>query len=159
MLNFSSPQTELLQNTAFSLLLLEMELPMDGLAAGGAFLCHALANMPQPLRWIWLLPFSALCIYSSPLSVPCSNFPLSKLIFLTFSLHSASYFPVTFSSFPISNDNTGLKRQVYSQLFSAYLSTSRNKPSAGGREIKLEQSHGATSLQTRCSGPQCGSKD
>lgn len=45
-----------------------------------------------------------------------------SLVFLTFSLHLASYFSVTFPSFPISNDNTRLKRQLYSQPFRAYLS-------------------------------------
>lgn len=95
---------------------------MDGLAAGGVFLCHALAYMPQSFHWIWLLSFSALFTYSFSLSVPYSIFPLSKLVFLTFSLHLASYFSVTFSSFPISNDNTRLNRQLYSQPFRAYLS-------------------------------------
>lgn len=121
MLNFSSPQSEFLQNTAFNLLLLEMQLPTDGLAAGGVFLCHDLAHMPQPLHWIGLLLFSAIFTYSFPLSVHNSNFPLSKLVFFTFPLHLALYFSATFSSFPISNDNTRLKRQVYSHMLRAYL--------------------------------------
>lgn len=80
--------------------------------------CHGLST---ELGFCSSVLFCALFTYSFPLSVHNSNFPLSKLVFFTFSLHLALYFSATFSSFPISNDNTWLKRQVYSQLLRAYL--------------------------------------
>lgn len=82
--------------------------------------CSGIHATASPLNLASAL--SALFTYSFPLSIPYSNFALSELVFLTFSLHLASYFSVTFSFFPISNDNTRLKRQVYSQLFRAYSS-------------------------------------